>query len=215
MQTEDYEDLRVLNNYVFYANTQAEKENNWRIIDTLKKVIDSKISEIRDKLIEMEEIELTQPSEAIIQNDLEDDLEKLEGLRTLYSIFEEKNPINIYRQAFILLMTAFDATIVDLYNETKTKEVSNGNKYAVNIVEKLYKDKSHIFIINEQDVYDNVLEMIQRRNLHVHRKGIVDDKYFIKGNGKQLGLHIGDYATIDYEYFLTSYEILREFVANF
>ena len=49
--------------------------------------------------------------------ELENTLNDLEELRTLYNIFDEYNPINVYRQAFILSMTAFDATIFDLFTE--------------------------------------------------------------------------------------------------
>ena len=328
VRTFGYEDFNFLNDYVFYANTQSEKENNRRIIDKLKAIIDSKISKNRDKLFGMEEIELPNISENIVKHnlseslieyirltvcdcmkntegkpyyelildisssdlkseidkedqmceeqyyymleeddyanileyvrcmlyneaiiELDDNVKNLEELRTLYSIFDDNNPINIYRQSFILLMTAFDATIFDLFHEifkqdffgiadiiksdqkytlkeiaqhkdfnsfaSKTIESLISKKYASDIVEMLHQYKSQLFTVNGQDVYDSILEMIQRRNIHVHKKGIVDDKYFTKGNGKQLGLHKGDYATIDYEYFLTSYEILREFVANF
>lgn len=328
VRTSGYEDFGLLNNYVFYANTQAEKENNKQIIDKLKKIVDSKISENQDKLFKMEEIELPSISENILKHNLseslieyirltvcdcmentankpyyelileispadlkaeidekdrmseekyfymlgvddyanileyvrcmlyneaiiefDDNVKGLEELRTLYSIFDDKNPINIYRQSFILSMTAFDATIFDLFNEifkqdffgianiiksdqkftlkeiaqhknfnsfaSKTIESLINKKYASDIVEILHQYKSQLFTVNGQDVYDSILEMIQRRNIHVHKKGIVDEQYFTKGNGNQLGLHKGDYATIDYEYFLTSYETLREFVANF
>ena len=43
-------------------------------------------------------------------DELEDYLQQYKGLQTLYNIFNDKSKINIYRQAFILLMTAFDAT---------------------------------------------------------------------------------------------------------
>ena len=59
------------------------------------------------------------------------------------------------------------------------------------------------------------MEIIQRRNLHVHRKGIVDGKYFTKGNGSQLGIQIGDYAVIDDTYFNMAVNLLEKFVENF
>ena len=59
------------------------------------------------------------------------------------------------------------------------------------------------------------MEIIQRRNLHVHKKGIVDEKYFTKGNGNQSGLQIGDYAVIDDTYFNMAVDLLEEFVENF
>lgn len=328
VRTEGYEDFNALNDYVLYANTQVEKDRNRQIIDSLKTIVDSKISNIRNKLMQMEEIELPSISENILQNDLaesiigyieslvydcmenennkpyyeliteiapidlkaeideqdqmceeqyyymltEDDyanilnyvkcklyneaisdlenaLEDLEELRTLYNIFDEKNPINIYRQAFILSMTAFDATIFDLFTEifnqdffgvariinyekkftlrditqcqsfddfaSQTIDTMISGKYASDIVEILHQYNPQLFLVNGQDSCDSILEMIQRRNIHIHKKGIVDEKYFSKGNGKRLGLNNGDYAAIDYLYYLNSYETLNNFIANF
>lgn len=59
------------------------------------------------------------------------------------------------------------------------------------------------------------MEIVQRRNLHVHKKGIVDEKYFTKGNGSELGLHIGDYAVIDDAYFNKALDLLEKFVEGF
>lgn len=47
------------------------------------------------------------------------------------------------------------------------------------------------------DYYLTLMEIIQRRNLHIHKKGIVDEKYFTKGNGSGLGISVGDYAGLD------------------
>lgn len=328
VRTVGYEDFGTLNDYVLYANTQAEKDRNRQIIDSLKIIVDSKISDKRNKLMQMEEIELPSISENILQNDLaesligyiestvydcmenennkpyheliteitpvvlkaevdeqdqmceeqyydmlteddyanilnyvrcklyneaitdfENELEDLEELKTLYNIFDEKNPINIYRQAFILSMTAFDATIFDLFAEifnqdffgvariinyekkftlkditqcqsfndfaSQTVDSMISGKYASDIVEILHQYKPQLFLVNGQDSYECILEMIQRRNVHVHKKGIVDEKYFSKGNGRQLGLNNGDYAAIDYLYYLNSYETLNGFIANF
>lgn len=59
------------------------------------------------------------------------------------------------------------------------------------------------------------MEIIQRRNLHIHKKGIVDEKYFAKGNGSELGISVGDYAVIDNEYMHKATELLEKFVTNF
>ena len=44
----------------------------------------------------------------------ESELFEYQELQTLYGIFDEKAPINIYRQSFILLLTAFDAVVFDM-----------------------------------------------------------------------------------------------------
>ena len=87
-------------------------------------------------------------------------------------------------------------------------------KHTFEIVEALYQYNSKLFDVNGVDSYNNILEMIQRRNIHVHRRGVVDGAYFSKGNGKSFGLSVGDYAAIDYEYFLNSCEILRGVISN-
>lgn len=181
--------------------------------------------------------------------DIEADLEEYQELQTLYSIFDEKASINIYRQSFILLMTAFDAVIFDLARNLfvgkffeiatyinfdkkfsladiskytnfesfseKTIDSILAGKYIADILDIMYKYKNELFVIDGIDCYPVLLEIIQRRNLHVHKKGIVDEKYFTKGNGKQLGLSIGDYAVIDDRYIYKTMELMEKFIGEF
>jgi len=180
--------------------------------------------------------------------DTERDLDEYIELKTLYNIFDDKNPINIYRQAFILLMTAFDAAVFDLFTDifnqnffniarimnydkkfslgditkhqdfnefaSETIGIMISGKYISDILEILHKYKSGFFLIEENDCFDKIMEMVQRRNLHVHKNGIVDEKYFTKGNGSQLGIHIGEYAVIDNLYYNNVSKTLRSFIAN-
>ena len=90
VRTVGYEDFSTLNDYVLYANTQAEKDRNRQIIDSLKIIVDSKISDKRNKLMQMEEIELPSISENILQNDL---AESLIGYieSTVYDCMENEN----------------------------------------------------------------------------------------------------------------------------
>lgn len=60
-----------------------------------------------------------------------------------------------------------------------------------------------------------ILETIQRRDLHVYKKGIVDEKYFSKGNGCELGIQKGKYAVISDQYFNKAVEMLVQFIWNF
>lgn len=194
VRTQGYENLNVLREYVFFSDTQDEKEKNKEIIEQLKVIVDDKIEALQAKLSQMNPIELPVVSEKIIEKNLVDslvqyteatvidcmdnpegkdyfelideivpakfkkeidlfdeppeerqydmlseddyisvlhyvktklyneaiqeierDLEEYSELKTLYNIFDDKNPINIYRQAFILLMTAFDAAVFDLF----------------------------------------------------------------------------------------------------
>ncbi len=88
-------------------------------------------------------------------------------------------------------------------------------KYIADLLEIIYKYKKDIFNLDGIDCYSIIMEIIQRRNLHVHKKGIVDEKYFTKGNGNELGMQIGDYAVIDDTYFNKTVNLLEKFVESF
>ena len=219
-------------------------------IDLAEATYDDKyynILEIEDYENILEFMRCTLHNEEIEEKEAE--LLEYQELQTLYGIFDEKAPINIYRQSFILLMTAFDAVIFDMskilfYNNffeiapfinydkkfslsditkydnfqefsEKTIDLILTGKYIADLLEILYKYKKDIFKLNGSDCYPIIMEIIQRRNLHVHRKGIVDGKYFTKGNGSQLGIQIGDYAVIDDTYFNMAVNLLEKFVENF
>ncbi len=181
-------------------------------------------------------------------DELEDYLQQYKGLQTLYNIFNDKSKINIYRQAFILLMTAFDATLFDLFKKLlednffdlaekikyekkyTIKDIVNYNsfndfmentvdemvagKYAADLLEILYNYNDSLFHIDGNNIFPSVLEMVQRRNLHIHKSGIVDEKYFTKGNGGSLGLSNGDYAIIDKTYYVQASKNLTQLIVN-
>lgn len=181
--------------------------------------------------------------------EFESELYEYKELQTLYKIFDDYAPINIYRQSFILLLTAFDAVFFDLARETFTKnffdivplinyekkftlsdisqyenfeEFSSqvvesiiSGKYVADLMEILYKYKQDIFFVNHINRFSEAIEIIQRRNLHIHKKGIVDEKYFTKGNGRELGIRKGEYAVIDDMYFNKAIELLEQIIINF
>ena len=178
----------------------------------------------------------------------EHDLEEYNELKTLYNIFDDRNPINIYRQAFILLMTAFDAAVFDLFSDvfnqdffniarimnydkkfslgditkhqdfndfaSKTIDIMISGKYVSDVLEILHGYKADYFLVQGSDCFVEIMEMVQRRNLHVHKNGIVDEKYFTKGNGSQLDIHLGEYSVIDNLYYNKVSETLRAFISN-
>lgn len=223
----------------------------------LKKQIDS-VDEISgDKYYDMLKVEdyenILKFMQCTLHNEeieeKESELFEYQELQTLYGIFDEKVPINIYRQSFILLLTAFDAVIFDMakilfcnnffeiarfinYDKKfSLSDISNYNtfedfsektidrvlagKYIADLLEIIYKYKKDIFNLDGIDCYSIIMEIIQRRNLHVHKKGIVDEKYFTKGNGNELGMQIGDYAVIDDTYFNKTVNLLEKFVESF
>ena len=56
--------------------------------------------------------------------------------------------------------------------------------------------------------------MVQRRNLHIHKNGVVDERYFSKGNGRSFCINIGDYAIIDKTYYINAFKCLMQLVDN-
>ncbi|WP_302326127.1 hypothetical protein [Enterocloster lavalensis] len=328
LRAQGFEEFSILDEYAFFTDNETEKEKNREILEQIGHLIKTKIEECTEVLSNVEKVSLSQISNAILENDLQDclcvyikeyiydcvnnpnnlpysklietvtaeeikkeidlvdeesgdkcydmlkvedyesilefmrctlfneeveekkaDLEEYLELQTLYSIFDEKAPINIYRQSFILLLTAFDAVIFDLvkmlfvnrffdmapyinydkkFSLSDISQHSNfegflekmvdtiiGGKYISDLLEIVYKYEKNIFNLNSNDCYLTLMEIIQRRNLHVHRKGIVDEKYFTKGNGNELELSVGDYAAIDDVYMHKTLELLEKFVANF
>lgn len=69
-------------------------------------------------------------------------------------------------------------------------------------------------MVEGNNIFPTVLEMVQRRNLHIHKSGIVDEKYFTKGNGGSLGLSIGDYTIIDKTYYVQASKNLAQLIVN-
>ena len=71
-----------------------------------------------------------------------------------------------------------------------------------------------LFVINGSDIKDEIFEIIGRRNIHVHKKGIVDEGYLRQSNGNPYGFSTGDYCAIDSIYFNKCYEMLHLFIDN-
>jgi len=119
--------------------------------------------------------------------------------------------INILRQAFILLLTAFDAAVFDLFRVALTQNFfgligSFGSKDKISFEELSYygsfeklRDeviegqlrarylKELLFLIQKlglnciddtgRDCFIELIEFVMRRNIHVHNRGIVDERY--------------------------------------
>jgi hypothetical protein len=180
-------------------------------------------------------------------DELEYNVQWLEDFRIHFKLYDVKNPINIYRQSFILIMAAFDAAVFDLvkelfkdnffqampllnakgkidisslneyrnFSEMKEREIENnlGKIYISEVLGVLYKYNKSLFIIDGIDIYNDILEMVSRRNIHLHNKGIIDQKYFEKGNGSQkYKLKKGQYAEIDSSYYFDISNKLEEFI---
>jgi len=176
-------------------------------------------------------------------------LQKLEDFRIHFKLYDNKNPVNIYRQSFIALMASFDATVFDIVQEIftddffacmpilngkgkieisslpeygdfktmKKRETENclNKKYVGEILGVLHTYKSTFFISDGEDQLDDILEMVSRRNIHIHSQGIVDQKYFERGNGaSKYAFKVGQYAAIDSNYYFHVSESLVKFINN-
>ena len=84
-------------------------------------------------------------------------------------------------------------------------------RYISELIRKLHKFKPSVF---ENIDYSVLLEMIERRNIHLHNKGYVDEKYCDSVN--LYSLKIGEYAYIDSKYlFITVFNTLSQFSVDF
>ncbi len=92
----------------------------------------------------------------------------------------------------------------EIVSFTKIEELKNdiiqkqfAGRYLNDIISRLYNYKIGVF---NNVKFPNLMEMISRRNIHIHNKGVVDNKYCEKYN--IYDLKKGDYAFIDNNYLL-------------
>jgi hypothetical protein len=140
---------------------------------------------------------------------------------------------DIFRQGFILLMTAFDAAIFDLVRVALQKkffdliasfgndklslhdiaetgsfktlgeqiiEKQLGSKYLSGLLRLLF-DEWKVECVNTTDgqKFAHLLELVLRRNIHVHNRGIVDERY-LNEKLNPFNLKLGDAAPITSPY---------------
>lgn len=185
-------------------------------------------------------------------DDIENDYNSLIDSITIYGMMNAKSQTNIFRQGFVLLMTAFDATIADItrmilkedffdfLNKTDCKAKSKNYKlsdiiaennfdefkekvideimrenYVAGLLKLLYQYNKTYFEVDGEDKYTVLCEIVARRNVHVHKRGIVDEKYFSDSQGNIYNFSTGDYANISSNYFHNAYKLLLDIVQKF
>jgi hypothetical protein len=173
---------------------------------------------------------------------VKDDYSKIEFYHRIISSDAE---INTFRQGFILLSTAFDAAMFDLFRIALNNNFfglisSFGNKGKVSldllssygsfsrlqesVIEEQLKSrylKDLLFILEHINVecvdkskghaFRDLVEMVVRRNIHVHNRGLVDERY-LEFNPYNLAL--GDIAQIDEAYWEKSNSLCSHCVAK-
>ena len=82
-------------------------------------------------------------------------------------------------------------------------------KYIKHLLKALYRSNNAVFDGIE---YSKLMEMVNRRNIHIHNKGIVDDHYIEEFN--IYSYDTGEYAAITKQYFDSATIILSAFIQN-
>jgi hypothetical protein len=170
--------------------------------------------------------------------------QQFEEIEVLARVAMPDAEINILRQGFVLLMTAFDAAIFDLtrigfrrkffdligafgkgervtlesIGEAGSFEAFRDQLIEEQLKKRYVKDLLSLLqalgvqCVNETagDRPVQLVELVLRRNLHVHNRGVVDERYLesdsMSGKPKYnlYNLKLGDAATIDDSYFQTA-----------
>ncbi len=96
-------------------------------------------------------------------------------------------------------------------NELKTAYVEQkfDGKYIRQILIQLHDKHKDVFDGVE---YKEIMEMVNRRNIHIHNQGIADPRYVEEYN--YFGLDSGEYAPISKQYFMNAEEVLKQFILN-
>ena len=138
---------------------------------------------------------------------------------TVFDLFEKM----FHKDFFAIDKITEKSNKIQLSNYNSFKELQKSriddylkSVYVAEVLRVMHEYNAMLFLINGVDRYDDLLELIARRNIHIHNKGIADQKYFEKGNGAQkYGIKIGKYVPIDSLYFSESAKLLESFVNNF
>jgi hypothetical protein len=184
-------------------------------------------------------------------------LDQFEELRLIARYATPDAEINLLRRGFILLTTAFDATIFDLMRTKLRKdffkligvfgktgkqqdkvsledfaEAGSFEALRDEIIEEQLKKryiKDLLFVLEDLDIecvdkiagdrHIQLIELAQRRNIHVHNRGVVDEKYLeadAKGTPKYniFNLKFGDAAPIDEAYWEQANRLCKNCVAR-
>jgi hypothetical protein len=177
----------------------------------------------------------------------------LEALSVRVEAGRAESLLSPYRQAFIMLMTAFDASVFDLVRMALQRDffrlaaawggddklafrdlgqyasleaVRDGiierelkRRYIGDLLEMLPGPGARWVDESRGQTFGQLTELVQRRNAHIHNRGLVDASYLRAGSDglehfNPCGLKIGDYAEIDEDYWRGASELCSECVAR-
>lgn len=174
-------------------------------------------------------------------------LDFFERMRFAARLTHPEAEVNLYRQGFLLLMTAFDAAVFDIVRVALRNDFlkliakfGRGDKVALSefadfddldqfrdtIIErqlKLFYIKDVLQILNHGGVtivdpgipnaFSQIVEFVIRRNVHVHNRGYVDQRY-LDSNVNVYNLALGRLAAIDAAYLENANKLCADCIAR-
>lgn len=107
-----------------------------------------------------------------------------------------------------------DMASMGTFETFKARQIEAALKkcYVKDLLSILHDQFSVVFIINGEDIYPALQEMIGRRNVHIHHNGIADQMYLSNFNIYRATL--GDHLSISKEYFENAVEVTKQVVAS-
>lgn len=212
-----------------YGSSDRDAENEDRIPpDALRALVSAAIDQARH-------VRVRQDVDALIYA-----REQFADLELMARVARPDAEINVPRQGFLLLMTAFDAAVFDLVRIAFRKnffqligafgmqekvslegigEAGSFESLRDQLIEDQLKKRYvkdllgllralGVDLVDEQsgDRYVQLIEMVLRRNVHVHNRGVVDDRYLEADPQSKrpkynlYGFKLGDVACIDLDY---------------
>ena len=88
------------------------------------------------------------------------------------------------------------------------------NNRAAALLRMLHQYREDYFILEEIDIYQEICEIVARRNVHVHKRGIIDQDYCEHAKGFMGNLRPGDMAYIGGKYYKEKSDKLKALIIN-
>ena len=107
----------------------------------------------------------------------------------------------------------FGYSTFELFRETTTSDIIDNSPIRL-LIKMLYNFKKNYFVVDGNDIFSDITEILARRNIHLHRKGIADKGYFEQTTCGTYSVNDGDYLQINHTYYIRAYEILNAFMNN-
>ena len=178
-------------------------------------------------------------------DEVKDSVQTIEYYLNLFNLIDTSKTNNIYRQAFIQIITLFDTIVFDLIKtifradffgqlkffkdgsikfsemaryqdiesfETSIIESILKNCYLKDLLKIIKQQDENIYLIDAENKYPFIREIINRRNCHIHNNGKVDIQYMEEFN--IYSYNLGDFLVIDKQYFDTTCELCEVIISK-